>query len=120
MPSWLQYDALRPMFGSEDVEVDEEAKAFLGELEVGEELGSEQGMNGVHQLELADDELPHQDIEPEGIFEGDAAVADVYHHLPRESEAAVGKLTAEADLVDVLQQAPAERSVHGVGGVADG
>ena len=105
---WLQNETLDALLDCGDVEVDEESEAFLGELHIREELGGEDGVHGLHGFELTDDEVVDQDMEPEAFVEGDVAVDDGYHHLPGEGEAAVGKLAAEADFVDVLQQARAE------------
>ena len=103
---------MNAVFESFDVEVDEEAEAAVGELEVATELGFVEREDDFDDLVFDDDRVVDHDVHAEGIIKGDAVINDGLPLLAHDLETRFGEFVAEASFVDALNEARTKVAMH--------
>src|SRR5258708_24845050 len=109
--SWGSDDALDASLKDADVERYEQPKAEIRGFQVRENLREVDGWKVLHRLELHDDAVGNEEIEALSA-DCPALILDADCHLSRERNAAKGELDAERLLVDGLEEAGPENSMH--------
>ena len=92
-----------------DVEIQEEAQPQARELQVGEELGFVYRKEALDGLDLHDQPIAYDEIEPQARPEGHPVVTDRHFALPAKWQPGAMKLMTQAFFVDGLEQTRSQR-----------
>jgi hypothetical protein len=108
----LEDDSLQAVFQDRDLEVDEEADGEAGEFEIGHELGFMDRQKLFYGLQLDDDSLLDEQVDPVAAIEGNRFVLNGKIDLSTKRYASQGELVAHALFVSRLEQPWAEGPMH--------
>ena len=100
------------VFEAFDVEVDDEAEAAVGELEVAAKLCSVEGEDDFYDFIFNDDGFVDKDVYAERIIKSDAVINDGLPLLAHTSESRFREFMAEAGFVDAIDETGAEVAMH--------
>lgn len=100
--------ALEAVLEEDAAEVDQQAKSFVGEAKVGEQLFSVYGKVLLDGLQFDDDRLLDDKVGAEAFLEFDAVVTDWHRYLATDAQAAAFETVTEENFVDGFEEAGPE------------
>jgi hypothetical protein len=112
----LQYPADDALCQERDIEVDQQADPFVGQLEVGQKLSLVNRQQFLHGFQFQSDFVLHEDIDLVTAVQLQAFVLDGKVDLPLEVQLPKSKLVAEAFLISRFQKTWAEEAMDFNGG----
>src|SRR5207253_3924888 len=95
------------------MEVEKKTKPTFGELEIRQELRFVNGSQGAHGLQLDNDNLLDEQVDPVGTVNLESTVDDRAFLLALDSQSPVDQLELQACLVRRFEQARPQLSMHG-------
>ena len=99
---------------SPSVEIEQKTESSIGQLQVGQELGFEHGMQVQNRFHFADYQVVDQDIELERFCEAEIVVDERDCHLTFHVVPPLTQLMAQAGFVDTFKQSRSEPCMNGI------
>ena len=93
------------------IEVDQQAKPFVGEAKVGEELLPVHGQVLFDGLQFDDDCILDDKVGAEALLEFNAIVTDWHRHLAADPQATAFETVTEEDFIDGFEESGSEIGV---------
>ncbi len=103
LPPTSIHEALDSVFQVDDIEVDEQSERSAAEFEVGDDLSLMNGRDGVHGLDLHNNNILNQKIHAISNFKFHAAIDDGKPDLTRGSNTCFLQFVMQARLIGALE-----------------